>query len=71
MRKKWTYKKCSIEPQSGESRYFGNANYPENKIQYVTQWWKIFFTDDTWVLCRTKEDVKEIIDTIGFKHKAA
>lgn len=59
-RKAWTFKGCSIQPESVGSAdpkptccgpiYFGvNHRQP-----YQRRWWKVTFPDGTWIRCANK-----------------
>lgn len=70
-RKKWEYRGCLIEPQTGPSRYFGHPNYtPGCRLSlYRTKWWRITFPDNTWVLSSTKEQVITYINHPVNRHR--
>lgn len=69
-RQVWKYRGCNILPQSGPPRYFGHSQWePGSRFpQYYTQWWRIEFPDQTYCLCATKDDVREYVDRVGYRH---
>lgn len=64
-RKSWKYQNCQVDPikENGPGgRYFGNPNYPRNKTQYRTRYWKCSFMCGGFCFFGTKNEVKSFLD---------
>ncbi len=71
-RKTFTYKGCNVTPVKDKlGRYFGNPDFPTNKTQYRTLYWKAWFPDKTWCYVGTVAEAKTYIDKELHKHQAA
>jgi hypothetical protein len=59
-----TYRGCTITRKKGLPKYFGHK-FGEDGYDdegYRTDWVKVDFPDETWVLCPTPEDSFKYID---------
>jgi len=62
-RKGWKYKGCKITPCHDKTgRYFGNPDYPANKTQYRTMYWRCDFVCGGFRLFGTKGEVRDFLD---------
>jgi len=70
-RQPWTYRGCTITPETGDIRYFGHRDYtPGSRLPlYRTTWWKVTFPDNTWIYCGTKDDCRDYIDDPCNSHR--
>ena len=57
-----SYRGCYITPKKGVPRYFGVGIDGADNDGFKTEWVRVFFYDQTWILCPDRNHAIDYID---------